>query len=493
MDVHNNLIDGHRVPARDGRIIEDRNPADWREMVACVPRSGPKDVHAAVEAARRALPAWSATPAPKRAHVLLRSAVLLEERKDVLAKFMTREMGKPLKETRGDVQEAIDTAYFFAGEGRRLYGQTMPSELPDKLCLTFRRPVGVCGLITPWNFPIAVPSWKVYPALIAGNTLVLKPAEDTPVSALYFAEILSEAGLPDGVLNVVTGFGAEAGDALVRHKDVALLSFTGSAEIGARVASICGASLRRVALELGGKNAQIVLEDADIDLAVEGALWGAFATAGQRCTATSRLVIHEKIYKKFLDALVARAKKIKLGNASVDPSVEVGPVINATQLKRIDGYVRGAVRQGARLVLGGRIARRADLRHGSFYEPTIFSGVSPGMTIAREEVFGPVTCVLRVKSYEEAVRVVNDTEYGLSSSIYTHDVNRAARAISDIQSGITYVNSPTIGAEAHLPFGGVKKTGNGFREAGPTALDVFTEWKTVYLDHSARLQKAQVD
>lgn len=488
-----NLIGGRRMPAKGGLFIDDRNPADDRDLIARVPRSGPRDVAAAVEAARAAQPAWAALPPPKRALILSRSAVLLERKKDSLSALMTREMGKPLKETRADVQEAIDTAQFFAGEGRRLYGQTVPSELPDKLCLTFRRPVGVCGLITPWNFPVAVPSWKIYPGLIAGNALVLKPAEDTPLSALVFAEILAEAGLPDGVLNVVTGYGEEAGEALVRHPGVALVSFTGSAEIGARVASLCGASLRRCALELGGKNAQIVLEDADLDLALEGALWGAFATAGQRCTATSRIVVHRKIYKKFLDGLVSRARKIRLGNASADPGVQVGPVINAKQLRRIHGYVTGAVRQGARLVLGGKPERGGEMRHGHFYPPTVFSEVMPRMTIAREEVFGPVTSLIQAKDYEDAVRIVNDSEYGLSSSIYTRDVNRAARAISDIHCGITYVNSPTIGAEAHLPFGGVKKTGNGFREAGPTALDVFCEWKTVYLDYSARLQKAQTD
>jgi alpha-ketoglutaric semialdehyde dehydrogenase len=482
MKVYSNFINGEWISSAAKKTFIDVNPANTKDVLGYFQRSQKKDIDRAVLAAKKALPSWSQTPAPKRALVLFKAARLLENKKEELAQVMTREMGKPLVETRADVQEAIDTAYFFAGEGRRLYGQTVPSELPQKMCLTFRRPVGVCGLITPWNFPLAVPSWKVFPALICGNTLVLKPAEDTPLLALLFAEIMTQAGLPNGVFNVVTGLGEEAGRALVQHPDVRLISFTGSSETGAEVASVCGKLLKRHALELGGKNAQIVLEDADLGLAVNGALWGAFATSGQRCTATSRLLLHEKIYKKFLSLFLAETKKIHLG-----------PLINKNQLQRVHSYVQIGKKEGARLICGGKIDSHGEKKNGFFYEPTVFTGVRPKMRIAREEIFGPVVSVISIKNYEEAVQITNNTDYGLSSSLFTQDVKKALSAIHDFDAGITYLNSPTIGAEAHLPFGGVKKTGNGHREAGITALDIFSEWKTVYLDYSGRLQKAQVD
>lgn len=492
MKIHKNLINGEWVVSKAGKTFRDVNPADHRDVIGLVQRSGPADIDRAVRAAKEALPAWIAMPAPKRAMILFKSALILEERKEELARLMIREMGKTLKETRGDVQEAIDTAYFFAGEGRRLYGHTVPSELKNKMCLTVRRPIGVCGLITPWNFPLAIPSWKIYPALICGNTVVLKPAEDTPLLALLFGEILMEAGLPKGVCNVVTGFGEEAGAALVKHKDVSMISFTGSSKVGSLIASACGKSLKRVSLEMGGKNPQIVLEDADLPLAVDAALWGAFATSGQRCTATSRVILHEKIYDKFLKLFLGRAKKVKVGPAS-DPSTEVGPIINSKQLRQIHRHVQSARREGAKLALGGSVDAEGVKKYGCFYRPTVFTNVSPKMRIAQEEVFGPVVAFIKVKDYEEAVRVVNDSFYGLSSSVFTRDVSRAIRSVEAIQSGITYINASTIGAEAHLPFGGVKKSGHGQREAGVTALDIFSEWKTIYIDYSGRVQRAQID
>ncbi len=478
--------------SKTGKVFSDFNPANRQDVLGKMQRSGARDIDAAVCAAEKALPQWMSTPAPKRAQILFQSARILEAKKEELAQNMTREMGKTLKESSGDVQEAIDTAYFFAGEGRRLYGQTTPSELKNKLCLTFRRPVGVCGLITPWNFPLAIPSWKIYPALICGNTVVLKPAEDTPILSLLFGEILHEAGLPPGVVNVVTGLGQEAGAALVEHRGVSLISFTGSSEVGSWIAMRCGQKLKRCSLEMGGKNAQVVMEDADLALSVDAGLWGAFATSGQRCTATSRIILHEKIYKPFLNAFLKQTRKLKLGPGE-DPATDVGPIVNSTQLRRIHRHVEQAKKEGARLVCGGGPETDGMKRNGNFYKPTVFTQVSPDMKIAQEEIFGPVVALIKVRSYEEAIRVVNHSSYGLSSSIFTRDVVRASRSIEDIQSGITYINSSTIGAEAHLPFGGIRKTGNGHREAGVTALDIFSEWKTVYIDYSGRLQRAQID
>ncbi len=492
MKSYKNYIDGQAVDAKSGKTFLDRNPADRRDILGAVPRSAAADIDRAVQSAKKAMPGWAATPAPKRAEVLFRSAQILEQKKEDLACLMTREMGKLLRESRADVQEAIDTAYFFAWEGRRLYGQTVPSELKNKMCLTLRRPVGGCGLITPWNFPLAIPAWKVYPALICGNAIVLKPAEDTPLMSLSFAEILTAAGLPAGVMNVVTGFGKEAGAPLAQHKDVSLVSFTGSSEVGSWIASTCGKLLKRCSLEMGGKNAQIVMEDADLDLAVTAALWGAFATSGQRCTATSRIILHEKIYRPFLKLFLKAAAGLKIGRGD-DPSVNLGPIINETQLRQIHRRVQRARSEGARLVLGGKIERAGEKKHGYFYRPTIFTSVSSRMSVAQVESFGPVVGLIKVKNYEEAIRVINDSVYGLSSSIFTRDVARAIKSIEEIQAGITYINSSTIGAEAHLPFGGIKKTGNGHREAGVTALDIFSEWKTVYLDTSGKLQRAQMD
>ncbi len=485
-----NFINGQWA-ASHGKPFSNVNPADSRQNLGFFPESTKEDIDKAVSAAREAFDGWRLTPAPRRADILMRAGLLLERQKERLARVMTREMGKVLKETRGDVQEAIDMAYYVAGEGRRLEGQTLPSELKNKAALTLRMPIGICGLITPWNFPMAIPSWKIFPALICGNTVILKPAEDTPQSAYEFIKILQQAGLPPGVVNLVFG-GAATGQMLVHHPEIRMISFTGSSEVGRSVAEHCGRTLKRCSLEMGGKNAQIVMADADRDLAVEGALWGAFGTSGQRCTATSRIYVEKKIYGVFLKTLVARAKKLKMGSG-LNPRVQMGPVINQTQLDRIEMYVQNGIEEGARLECGGRIARGLDLKHGFFYLPTVFTHTHSKMKIIREEIFGPVTCVIPVRDYEDALEQVNDTAYGLSTAIYTRDVNLAMRAIRDLQSGITYVNGPTIGAEVHLPFGGIKNTGNGHREAGRTALDIFSEWKSVYIDYSGRLQKAQID
>ncbi len=488
--LRQNFIQGRWITSRGAPFV-NTNPADSRQTLGHFPESTPEDLEKAVTAAQEAFESWRLTPVPRRADILMRAGLLLERHKERLALIMTREMGKVLKETRGDIQEAIDMAYYVAGEGRRLDGQTLPSELKNKAAMTFRMPIGVCGLITPWNFPMAIPSWKILPAVICGNTVILKPAEDTPQSALEFVKILHEAGMPPGVVNLVFG-GAETGQRMILHQGIRLMSFTGSCDVGRIVAEQCGRQLKRCSLEMGGKNAQIILRDADVDLALEGALWGAFGTSGQRCTATSRIYVDRKIYASFVKTFVAQARKIKIGPGWKN-GIEMGPVINQSQLNRIHAYVESGISEGARLECGGSRARGRDVDPGFFYLPTVFTDVRPEMKIIREEIFGPVTCIIPVKGFDDALAQVNDTQYGLSTSIYTRDVNLAMRAIRDLESGITYVNGPTIGAEVHLPFGGIKNTGNGHREAGRTALDIFSEWKSVYIDFSGRLQKAQID
>jgi len=486
-----NYIGGHWVPAASGETFESIDPATG-EVVGVVPKSGPDDIDAAIRAAAKAFPGWRALPAPRRGEIMFRVAELLLERKEDLARLVTREMGKPIAEGRGDVQEAIDMVFYMAGEGRRLLGHTTPSELPDKFAMTVRDPIGVVAAITPWNFPIAIPSWKIAPALIAGNTVVFKPASDTPVLATRFVELFAEAGLPGGVLNLVTGPGALAGAALVSHPQVNLISFTGSTAAGRDVASAAARNLRRVSLELGGKNAVIVMDDADLELAVDGIIWSAFGTAGQRCTAASRVIVQRSIHDNLRDRLVARARSLRLGNG-LDPTTDMGPVVNASQLQKIHSYVEIGQQEGAKLLTGGRICREGPCAKGFFYEPTIFDDVKPEMRIAQEEIFGPVLGLITVDSLEEAIAVNNATPYGLSSSIYTSNVNRAFVAARDITTGLVYVNAGTIGAEIHLPFGGTRGTGNGHREAGQAALDVFTEWKTIFVDYSGRLQRAQID
>jgi aldehyde dehydrogenase (NAD+) len=491
-DQYKNFIDGQWLTARSAKTFENRNPANRDDLIGLFPASSAEDVDAAVRAAKKAFNAWRLVPAPKRGELLYRVGELLRKYKEEIARGMTREMGKVLKETRGDVQEGIDTAFYVAGEGRRLFGETTPAELPNKFAMSVRMPVGVCALITPWNFPMAIPTWKMFPALLCGNTVVLKPAEDTPHTATRLVEILTEAGIPPGVVNLLHGRGEEVGAALVRHPGVQLVSFTGSAVVGREIASACGQNLKRVALELGGKNAQIVMEDADLELALEGALWGAFGTTGQRCTATSRLIVHRDVVKAMTDALVARAEKIKIGDG-LDESVDMGPLINQPAREKVLRYIDIGRQEGARLRIGGGVHDAGACAKGHFFQPTIFDQVKPSMRIAQEEIFGPVLSIIEVKSFDEAVEVMNGTPYGLSSSIYTKDVGRVFQAMRDIEAGITYINGPTIGAEVHLPFGGVKDTGNGHREAGTTVYDIFTEWKSIYVDYSGKLQKAQID
>jgi acyl-CoA reductase-like NAD-dependent aldehyde dehydrogenase len=487
-----NFIDGRWVGSKSGETFQSLNPANREDVVGVFPRSGKEDVAAAVAAATKAYPRWRATPPPERGEIVLRAALLLKKRKEELASLMTREMGKVLKETRGDVQEGIDMAEYASGMGRRPFGETVPSELRDKICFTWREPIGVVGLITPWNFPAAIPCWKLMPALLAGNAVVFKPAEDTPACATRIVEILIEAGLPAGVVNLVHGYGEEAGVALVDHPGVRAISFTGSAEVGRDIAAKCGKALKRVSLELGGKNAIIVMDDADLELAVEGATWAAFGTTGQRCTAASRLIVHQGQLLDFSEMLKQRAETLKVGYG-LDDGVEMGPVINESQLKRVHSYTEVGVQEKAKLLVGGRILDDREHAKGYFYAPTIFSDVRPDMRIAQEEIFGPTTAIMPIDSLDQAIEYANSTSYGLSLSIYTRDVNRAFRAMRELESGIVYVNAPTIGAEIQVPFGGVKNTGNGHREAGTVALDEFTEWKTIFVDYSGRLQKAQID
>ncbi|MCA1626202.1 MAG: aldehyde dehydrogenase family protein, partial [Acidobacteria bacterium] len=476
-----------------GEYFENINPADTSDVVGRFPLSNEEDVNRAVEAAKSAATRWRKTPAPKRAEILFRLARILERDKDKFSREMTREMGKVLKETGGDVQEAIDCTYFTAGEGRRLHGFTTPAEMPNKFAMCVRQPVGICGLITPFNFPMAIPSWKLIPALVCGNTVVIKSGEDVPLSTINLIKSCEEAGIPKGVVNLVNGHGADVGSPLVNHRDVRLISFTGSTDTGRIIAEQCASQNKIVSLEMGGKNAIIIMDDADIDNAVEGSLWGAFGTSGQRCTASSRLVVHKKVYKKFTEKLVERAKRLKVGNG-LDEKTEVGPVINQAAMEKILSYIEiGQKEDKATLACGGNRLTKGEYKNGYFIEPTVFTDVAPKMRIGQEEIFGPVTSVIPFSILDEAIDIVNDVKYGLSSAIYTQDVNQSFYAMQELYTGICYVNSATIGAEVHLPFGGTKGTGNGHREAGTQVLDIFTEWKSLYIDYSGKLQRAQID
>ncbi len=487
-----NFIAGEWVPPAGGEYIENRNPANTADLIGLFPDTGAGEIEAAVASAERGFAEWSRTPAPERGLVLKRAGDLLTEEKEALARLMTREMGKVLEETRGDVQEAIDTAYYAAVEGRRLFGHTVPSELRRKWAMSFRRPIGVFGIITPFNFPVAVPSWKIFPALVCGNTVIYKPSEDVPHSATRFVEILLEAGLPSECIQLVHGRGETVGRALVEHPRVPGLSFTGSTETGSRIGEVAGRMHKRLSLEMGGKNAQIVMPDADLDLAIDGVLWGAFGTTGQRCTATSRLLLHREIHDEFVERLAREAAALTLGDGQVE-GVDVGPLIHEEALRKCERYVAIAREQGATVLTGGKRAEGPGLEAGWFFEPTVLTGVRRNHRTACEEIFGPVLSVIAFDGLDEAFDINNEVIYGLSSSLYTRDVNAAFRAIEELDNGITYVNAPTIGAEAHLPFGGVKGTGNGHREGGWEVYEFYTETKVAYVDYSGKLQRAQID
>ena len=491
--TYQNYIGGKWVASESAEMFENINPADNRDIIGRFPLSTSEDVNAAVNAAQEAFDRWRQTPAPRRAELLFRLGEILIRNKDKFSAEMTREMGKVLKEAGGDVQEAIDCTYYTAGEGRRLHGFTAPAEMRDKFAMCVRQPVGLCGLITPWNFPMAIPSWKLIPALICGNTVVIKPAEDTPLSTYNLVKACEEAGIPPGVVNLVTGFGEPVGAAMTNHPALRLISFTGSTETGRIVASACAERNAICSLEMGGKNAIIVMDDADIDLAIEGSIWGAFGTSGQRCTASSRLIVHKKVYRQFVNKLVEHTRGLRVGDGA-DPKTDVGPVINADAVEKIMSYINiGRNEDGATLACGGKRLTRGDYANGYFIEPTVFSDATADMRISQEEIFGPVTTVIPANSLEDAVQIANGVRYGLSAAIYTQNVNRAFRAMNDLYTGIFYVNASTIGAEVHLPFGGTKATGNGHREAGTQVLDIFSEWKSIYVDFSGKLQRAQID
>ncbi|HEV3484068.1 MAG TPA: aldehyde dehydrogenase family protein [Vicinamibacterales bacterium] len=490
--VYNNYIDGRWAPSASGETFENRNPANTDDLIGVFQKSTRRDVEAALDAARRAYERWRLVPAPRRAEILFKAAQLIADRKEALARDMTREMGKVLSETRGDVQEAIDMTFYMAGEGRRMFGQTVPSELRNKFAMSVRQPLGVCSVITPWNFPMAIPSWKIIPALVCGNTVVFKPASQTPLSAVNFVKALEDAGIPRGVVNMVTGDGSEVGTPLTTHEAVRVVSFPGSTHVGRIVNQAAAPGFKKVHLEMGGKNVIMIMDDANLELAVDGCLWGGFGTTGQRCTAASRVVVHEKVYKTFVDQFVARAKSLVVGDG-LKEETQMGPSNSDGQLGTVMKYVQIGKEEGATLACGGRRLDSGAYAKGYFHEPTIFTDVAPAMRIAREEIFGPVVSVIRCRSLEEAIEIGNSVEYGLSASIYTQDINRAFAAMRDLYTGIFYVNAPTIGAEVHLPFGGTKNTGNGHREAGTAALDVFSEWKSIYIDFSGKLQRAQID
>lgn len=487
-----NFIGGEWVAPSNGVYFENRNPADVRDLIGRFPDSSDQDIRRAVAAAERGFREWSKVPAPARGEILRRVGDLLAKRKDSLADAMTREMGKVLAETRGDVQEAIDTAYYASSEGRRLFGHVVPSELRQKWAMSYRRPIGVVGLVTPFNFPLAIPTWKMFPALVCGNSVVLKPSEDVPHTATLLVEILLEAGLPPLAIQLVHGRGETAGRALVEHPAVPVISFTGSTGTGAMVGETCGRMHKRVSLEMGGKNAMIVMDDADLDLALDGVLWGAFGTTGQRCTATSRLLLHRKVHDRFLRRLADATGRLILGDGR-DPRTQVGPMIHEAARAKAEAYVETAVAQGAEVAVGGKRPRSPKLGQGWFYRPTILAGVRSTHRVAQEEIFGPVLSVIRFGSFDEAVAVNNSVKYGLSSSVYTRNVDLAFRALEQLDNGITYVNAPTIGAEAHLPFGGIKQTGNGHREVGWEGYQFFSETKVCYVDYSGTLQRAQID
>jgi len=482
-----NYINGKWV--RGKNTFQTINPAN-EELLAEIAQAEMADVDAAVHAATEAFKSWRLVPAPLRGELLFKIGDILKQKKEELARLLTQDMGKVISEARGDVQEAIDMAYFMGGEGRRLLGYTAPVEMPNKFGMAVRDPAGVVGLITPWNFPVAVPSWKIFPALVAGNTVIWKPSPETPAISAAFVKVFEDAGLPTGVFNLILAPGVEVAKRLVSHPGVRVLSFTGSTLTGRAIGETAARLNKKVSLEMGGKNAIIVMDDANVELVTDATLWAAFGTSGQRCTAASRLIVQKGIADKVKESLAERTKKLRLGDG-LDPRVEIGPVINKAAIDRIHNFVQMGQKEGARALVGGSVA---DVNGKEFfYSQTLFDEVQPGSTLEAEEIFGPVLSIIEVNSLEEAIEVNNRSQYGLSTSIFTQDVNRAFTAMRDIFSGLVYINHGTTGAEIQFPFGGVRGTGNGHREAGQAALEVFTEWKSIYVDYSGKLQRAQID
>lgn len=486
-----NYIGGKWIDSEQLQQVPIVNPANGT-VLGEVPLSTKAEVEMAVSAAKEAQKKWALIPAPKRADYLYEIGYKLREKKEHLAQVLTSEMGKVIEEARGEVQEGIDMAFYMAGEGRRLFGETTPSELADKFAMSVRSPIGVVGLITPWNFPIAIATWKSFPAIVAGNTFVWKPSIETPLMAYELGKIFEEVGLPDGVANIVFGSGSTVGTAMIEHPAVKVISFTGSNATGSKVAELGGRHLKKVSLEMGGKNAVIVMDDANLSLAVDGIVWSAFGTAGQRCTACSRVIVHKDVKQELEEMLVEAISQLTVGDG-LDPTIRVGPVINRKALEKINYYVQIGKQEGAKLLAGGKILSAPPFEKGFYFEPTIFTDVKNDMMIAQEEIFGPVISIIEVGSLEEAIEVNNSVKFGLSSSIFSQDINKIFKAQRDLDTGIVYVNAGTTGAEIHLPFGGTKGTGNGHRDSGQAALDVFTEWKSIYVDYSGKLQRAQID
>ncbi len=485
------FLNGRFEPGDDLNYIPVVNPANGEE-IAQVPMASKKLVDDAVQYAKVAQKKWALVPAPKRADYLYEIGLKMKERKEQLAQVLTKEMGKVIEEARGEVQEGIDMAFYMAGEGRRLFGQTAPSELANKFAMSVRAPIGVVGLITPWNFPVAIATWKSFPAIVAGNTFIWKPSTDTPMMAYEMAKIFDEVALPAGVANIVFGSGNDVGTTMIEHPDVKVISFTGSTDTGRKVAELGGKHLKKVSLEMGGKNAVIVLDDADLDLAVEGILWSAFGTAGQRCTACSRVIVQSSVKEQLEKKLLVAMDELTIGDG-LDESVKIGPVIHRTALHKIHSYTQIGLQEGATLLKGGHILENAPYDKGFYYEPTLFTNVKAHSQLAQEEIFGPVVSLIEVEDLAEAIEVNNSVKFGLSSAIFTQDINKAFQAQRDLDTGIVYVNAGTTGAEIHLPFGGTKGTGNGHRDSGIQALDVYTEWKSIYVDYSGQLQRAQID
>ena len=491
MNTFRSFINGAWIDSKSGKTAPNINPANVTETIGTIELATREEARSAVEAAYHAFRSWKATPAPARGRIVAKAARLMEERKAELAAAITREEGKTISEALGETQRAINVVEFCAGESRRMNGETIPSELPSNFAYTIYEPHGVVACITPWNFPVAIPAWKLAPALVAGNTVVFKPATLTPLTATLMTEIFIEAGVPTGVLNLVLGSGSEAGDEIVSHPAVRALSFTGSTETGLKLYAQVAARGVKVQAEMGGKNPVVVLEDCDMNLAVESTAQGAFGSTGQRCTATSRAVVIDTVADEFVEKIVARAKNFKLGDGS-DPANEIGPSVDEGQFNTVLKYIDIGREDGAELLCGGKKAQGAGLENGYFVEPTVFDRVTPDMRIAREEIFGPVLSVLRVKDFDEAMVVANDSEFGLSSSVFTNDANSIYRFIDEIESGMTHVNSPTTGGEAHIPFGGIKNTGLGAREQGSTSLDFYTELKVVYVDYTGRKREGNL-